>query len=118
MTIQILIYNSSRYNDLRRKYIKQYYRRNPSAYKHVTLFSVRNVKELNNSGKHLCLVEKLRNVNLSLLMSYIYNHMYLFQTMTKCITLRDTCSFIHMFVFIYLYLHLIYNVCELCSWCY
>jgi hypothetical protein len=26
--------------------------------------------------------------------------MYLFQTMTKCITLRDTCSFIHMFVFI------------------
>ena len=26
--------------------------------------------------------------------------MYLFQTITKFITLRDTCSFIHMFVFI------------------
>ena len=112
------ILECSRYNDLRRKYIKQYYRRIPSAYKLVTLLSVRNVKELNNSGKYLCLAKKLRNVNLSLLMSYIYNHMYLFQTMTKCITLRDTCSFIHMFVFIYLYLHLIYNVCELCSWCY
>jgi len=34
----------------------------------------------------------------------------MFQTMTKCITLLDTCSFIHMFVFIYLYLHLIYTM--------
>ena len=48
--------------------------------------------------------------NLSLLMSYIYNYMYLFQTMTKCITLRDACSFIHMFVFIYPYLYLIYTM--------
>jgi len=47
-----------RYNDLRRKYIKQYYWRNPSAYKLVTLLSVRNVKELNNFGKYLCLAEK------------------------------------------------------------
>jgi hypothetical protein len=47
-------------NDLRRKYIKQYYWRNPSAYKLVTLLSVRNVKELNNFGKYLCLAEKLR----------------------------------------------------------
>ena len=38
--------------------------------------------------------------NLSLLMSYIYIiiYMYLFQTITKWITLRDTCSFIHMSV--------------------
>jgi hypothetical protein len=36
--------------------------------------------------------------------------MYLFQNITKCITLRDTCSFIHMFVFIYLYVHLIHTM--------
>ena len=48
-------------NDLRRKYIKQYYWRNPSVYKLVTVLSVRNVKELNNLGKYLCLAEKLRN---------------------------------------------------------
>jgi hypothetical protein len=55
------ILECSRYDDLRRKYIKQYYWRNPSAYKLVTLSSVRNVKELNNFGKYLCLAEKLRN---------------------------------------------------------
>ena len=55
------ILECSRYNDLRRKYIKHYYWRNPSAYKLVTLLSVRNVKELNNFGKYLCLAEKLRN---------------------------------------------------------
>ena len=43
----------SSYNDLRRKYIKQYYWRNPSAYKLVTLLSVRIVKELNNFGKYI-----------------------------------------------------------------
>ena len=51
----------SRYNDLRRKYFKQYYWRNPSAYKLVTLLSVINVKEMTNFGKYLCLAEKLRN---------------------------------------------------------
>jgi hypothetical protein len=45
------ILECSRYNDLRRKYIKQYYWRNPL----VTLLSVRNVKEVNNFGKYLCL---------------------------------------------------------------
>ena len=54
------ILECSRYDDLRRKYVKQYYWRNPSAYKLVTLLSVRNVKELNNFGKYLCLAEKLR----------------------------------------------------------
>ena len=56
------ILECSRYDDLRRKYIKQYYWRNPSAYKLVTLSSVRNVKELNNFETYLCLAEKLRNV--------------------------------------------------------
>ena len=55
------ILDCSRYNDLRRKYIKQDYWRNPSANKLITLLSVRNVKELNNFGKYLCLAEKLRN---------------------------------------------------------
>ena len=57
----IFILKCNRYNDLRRKYIKQYYWRNPSAYKLVTLLSGRNVKELNNFGKYLCLAVKLRN---------------------------------------------------------
>ena len=49
-----------KYNDLRQKYIKPYYWRNPSVYKLVQLMSVRNIKELNNLGKYLFLAEKCR----------------------------------------------------------
>lgn len=50
-----------KYEDIRKRYIKQYYWRNPSALKLVQLLSVQNVKELNNLGKYLFAAEKLRN---------------------------------------------------------
>ena len=54
------ILECTKYSDLRRKYIKSYYWRNPSVYKLVQLMSVRNIKELNNFGKFLFLAEKCR----------------------------------------------------------
>ena len=49
-----------KYKDIRKKYIKPYYRRNPSTYKLIQLLSVRNIKELNNLGIFLKQAEKLR----------------------------------------------------------
>ena len=40
------------FNDLRRKYIKIYYRHNPSVFKLIQLLSTDNVKDLCNLGKY------------------------------------------------------------------
>ena len=55
------ILECKKYDNLRKKYIKGYYWRNPSAYKLIQLLSVENIKELNNLGKFLYLAEKTRN---------------------------------------------------------
>ena len=52
------ILECDRYTDSICKYIKKYYYRNPSTFKLIQLLSVRNVKELNNIGKYLYIVEK------------------------------------------------------------
>ena len=57
------ILECKKYEDIRHKYIKPYYFRNPSAFKLVQLLSVRNIKTLNNLGKYLYVAEKLRNNN-------------------------------------------------------
>ena len=49
------------YDDMRKKYIKPYYWKTPSAFKLVQLFLVCNIKELNNLGKFLYSAEKIRN---------------------------------------------------------
>jgi hypothetical protein len=54
------ILECERYSDIRCKYIKKYYHRNPSTFKLIQLLSVRNVKELNNIGKYLYITEKIR----------------------------------------------------------
>ena len=55
------ILECDKYHNLRKKYIKSYYWRNPSAYKLVQLLSVENTKELNYLRKLLYLAEKIRN---------------------------------------------------------
>ena len=54
------ILECDRYTDIRCKYIKKYYYRNPSTFKLIQLLSVRNVKELNNIGKYLYIAEKIQ----------------------------------------------------------
>ena len=46
---------------MRKKYIKPYYWKKPSAFKLVLLLSVCNIKELNNLGNVLYSAEKVRN---------------------------------------------------------
>ena len=55
------ILECDKYVNVRSKYIKIYYYRNPSTFKLVQLLSVRNIKELNNLGKYLYEAEKIRN---------------------------------------------------------
>ena len=40
------------YKDIRMKYIKPYYWRNPPVFKLIQLLSVFNIKEFNNLGKY------------------------------------------------------------------
>ena len=54
------ILECDRYSDIRCKYIKKYYYRNPSTFKLIQLLSVRNVKELNNIGKYLYIADNIR----------------------------------------------------------
>jgi hypothetical protein len=51
----------TKYNDLRKKYIKKYYWSKPSTFKLVQLLSVENGKELRNLGKFIHLACKSRN---------------------------------------------------------
>ena len=55
------ILKCSYYIDLREKYIKVYYYKNPSMYKLVQLLSVTNQKELSNLGKYLKAANKRRS---------------------------------------------------------
>jgi hypothetical protein len=55
------ILECSEYVEIRTKYIKSYYCINPSAFKLTQLLSVQNIKELNNLGKYLYVVKKIRN---------------------------------------------------------
>ena len=54
------ILECKKYSQIREKYIKKYYWRNPSTFKLIQLLSVRNIKELNNLGIFLKSAEKLR----------------------------------------------------------
>ena len=54
------ILQCEKYIDVRR-YLKKYYWQMSSCFKLVQLLCVRNIKELNNLGKYLLLVEKIRN---------------------------------------------------------
>lgn len=49
------------YFELRKKYIKTYYYKNPSVFKLIQLLSVQNVSELGNLGKYLNLASKKSN---------------------------------------------------------
>lgn len=54
------ILECDRYTDIRCKYIKKYiYYRNPSTctFKLIQLLSVRNIKELNNIGKYIYILQ-------------------------------------------------------------
>ena len=51
--------------DLRRKYIKPYYVRNPSVFKLIQLLSTVNVKDICNLGKFITRADKLRSQMLS-----------------------------------------------------
>lgn len=55
------ILKCKKYDDMRKKYIKPYYWKKPSAFKLIQLLSVCNIKELNNLGKFLYSAEKVRN---------------------------------------------------------
>ena len=48
------------YDNLRRKYIKQFYWKIPSVYKVIVLLSVKNIKELNQLSKYIYECNKLR----------------------------------------------------------
>ena len=53
------ILRCKKYDDMRKKYIKPYYWKKPSAFKLVQLLSVCNIKELNNLGKFCILLKRL-----------------------------------------------------------
>ena len=48
------------YDNLRRKYIKQFYWKRPSVYKVILLLSVKNIKELNQLSKYIYECNTLR----------------------------------------------------------
>ncbi|KAK6178526.1 hypothetical protein SNE40_013301 [Patella caerulea] len=50
-----------KYKDIRCKYIKPYYRINPSVYTFIQLLTVHNIKELTNLGKYLSITFESRN---------------------------------------------------------
>ena len=52
------------YTDIRSKYLKPYYVRNPSMFKFLQLLSTENVKELCNLGKYIGLALHRRKSNL------------------------------------------------------
>jgi hypothetical protein len=52
-----LILKCKKYDDIRKKYIKPYYWKKPSAFKLVQLLSVCNIKELNNIIKKIEIFE-------------------------------------------------------------
>ncbi|XP_033746730.1 uncharacterized protein LOC117331881 [Pecten maximus] len=51
----------TRYSDLRQKYLKYYYKNNPSVYKLTQLLNTNNVKDLCNLGKYLLAANKCRS---------------------------------------------------------
>jgi hypothetical protein len=61
LLLPLFILECSEYVEIRTKYIKSYYCINPSAFKLTQLLSVQNIKELNNLGKYLYVVKKIRN---------------------------------------------------------
>ena len=54
------ILECDRYTDIKCKYIKTYYYRNPFTFKLIQLLSLRSIKELDNIGKYLYTAEKNR----------------------------------------------------------